>query len=364
MKKKMMVFILVTIGIFSGCQKTPTTTVTDNNENITGEYTDDVIIKDEVTESWEDMTVVTITTEEINESFQVGNKTITFKGTISIPDRTDGLYTYKAVKTSYDEYFENMRFLFGKYEDEAYVPKNSFTGKPKIGQLEVRSEDGYCASIHNSRAEDIEVMFPPSNIHFRVNWDPIVEESEVPIYMTNEEARGKADEVINKIGVDGFEFHESTYGHNPVSEGYEPLMDILSVIYRQYLQGIPVISYYGQHDECGIMVRFVSRGLDSVYISEYSFERIARNSKCLSYEEALECFKEYVDSCNYYDGAIFEDISFQYIIMEEYIDGEKIRLVVPCYKFDAILEPALNNQFPDIFVDARNGRVYSRTYIE
>lgn len=362
----MIVIIVMIIGIMSGCQKTPTyTVISSDKENYTsGNIEGNTIIEDETTESWEDMNVVSITTENINESFQVGNKTITFKGTISIPDRTNGLYTYKAIKTSYDEYFENMSFLFGEYEDEAYVPTDFFTGELEIGALEVRSEDGYHASIQNSRAEDIEVRYPPSNIHFRVIWDGKVDDSEVPVYMTNEEAQKKADDIIEKIGVSNFEFHEFVYGHNPVFDGNYPLMDTLSVRYRQYLQGIPVISYYGQHDECGIMVRFVSRGLDSVWISEYSFERIARNRQCLTYEEALESFKKYVDSCNYYDGAIFTDINLQYVIKEEFIDGEKIRLVIPCYKFDTLLEPALNNQFPDVFVDARNGMIYSREYFE
>lgn len=362
MKKKIMIFILVTFGVFSGCQKTPTYTVINNNkENYTsGNIEGDVITEDEITESWEDMNVVSITTDKINESFQVGNKTITFNGGISIPDRTDGLYTYKAIKTSYDEYFENMSFLFGEYEDEAYVPTDFFTGKSETGVLEVRSEDGYHASIQNSRAEDIEVRYPPSSIHFSVIWDGRVSDSEVPVNITYEEAKEKADEIIDRIGVNNFEFHEFVYGHNPVFEGNYPLMDILSVRYRQCLQGIPVISYYGHHDECGILIFFVSRGLDSVWISEYSFERIARNSQCLTYKEALESFKKYIDSCDYYEDALFSDISFQYVVKEEYVDGEKIRLVIPCYKF----EVDVTQSYPDIFVDARNGMVYSRTYIE
>ena len=100
--------------------------------------------------------------------------------------------------------------------------------------------------------------------------------------------------------------------------------------------------------------------MDSVWISEYSFKRIARNSQCLTYEEALESFKKYVDLCDYYEDAVFWDISFQYVVREEYVDNEKVRLVIPCYKFE--LEPA--QSYPDIFVDARNGMVYSRTYIK
>ena len=239
------------------------------------------------------------------------------------------------------------------------MPTDFFTGEPESGSLEVRSEDGYHASIQNSRAEDIEVRYPPSNIHFRVIWDGKVDDSEVPVYMTNEEAQKKADDIIEKIGVNNFKFHEFVYGHNPVFDGNYPLMDTLSVRYRQYLQGIPVISYYGQHDECGIVIFFVSRGLDSVWISEYSYERIARNRQCLTYKEALESFKEYVDSCDYYEDALFSDISFQYVVKEEYVNNEKIRLVIPCYKF----EVDVTQGYPDVFVDARNGMVYSRAYI-
>lgn len=353
--KKMMIILAMAI-MLTGCQKTPTTTVINNNED---SFTSEAIdVEETTTEAWEDMTVATITTEEINEVFQIGNKTITFAGTISIPDRVDGLYTYKAIKTSYDEYFENMTFLFGEYEDEAYVPTNFFSGEPEIGHLEVMSEDGYRARINNARAEnteDIEVDYPPSNIHFRMDWDPIVEDYEVPIYMTNEEAKEKSDEIIDKIGVNGFEIHKFVYGHNPVSEGYEPLMDTLSVNYRQYLQGVPLITYYGQHNECGILINFVSRGLSCVYISEYSFERVARNEQCLTYEEALECFKNYVDSCDYYEDAVFRDINFQYVIVE---DEHRERFVVPCYEF----EVSPNQRYPDIYVDARDGKIYSRVY--
>lgn len=356
--KKKIIFIISVFSLFVGCQKTPTTTV------IKDAHFDDEVLENETTESWEKMVTANIYTENVNETFMVGNKTITFKGKKVLPDRTDGLYTYKAVNTSYDEYFNNMDFLFGEYINDMYVPVDYFTGELEIGTKSVKCDNNLLIhmSIQNSRANGKDVMTSASKVYFWVDWNPRIADSEVPVNMTNDEAKKEADEIIDKIGVTGFEFEKCVYGHNPVSEGNEPRMDDITVVYRQHLQGIPVETYYSNNSQCQTAVTFVSRGISRVYIIEYAYEKIAKNSQCITYEEALECFKNYVNSCDYYDGAIFTEISFQYVIKVSYVDGENVRMVIPCYKFDTLLDPVLNNMYPDVYVDARDGKIYSEPY--
>ena len=87
----------------SGCQKTPETVITNNPSENDTTFGDKIITEDGTTDPSHNITVVNITTNDIDEKIQTGDKTITFKGTISLPDRTDGLYTYRAIETDYDE---------------------------------------------------------------------------------------------------------------------------------------------------------------------------------------------------------------------------------------------------------------------
>lgn len=367
MKEKLIIFLLATICILSGCQKTPETVITNkpSENNIGGIFGDENITEDGTTESLENMTVVNITTTEIDEKIQIGDKTITFKGTISTPDRTDGLYTYRGIETDYDEYFNKMQFLFGEYEEHVHVDEHvenmKTTGRIRMEDCE------YTAQISNSRADTVDrsqLMSAPMAVTFYGNWSPYIKddelrwvsEDELKVHMTNEEAKKKADEIISTIGVKGFEYEKCEYRPYPVAEGYVPLLDSLAVLYRQHLQGVPVIFYYGENTRCGINISFVSKGVECVQIVEYNFERVERNSQCLNYDEALECLKKYVDSSPYFDGAIFTDISFEYIIQEEYVGGKKVCTVIPCYKF----EVDYTQRYPDLYVDARNGKVYSQ----
>ncbi|MGN0374069.1 MAG: hypothetical protein ACI4EN_01100, partial [Butyrivibrio sp.] len=138
MKKKLLPLFIAVFLILAGCQKTPTTMPKENtlSEQIEGG----------TTEAEEDMTVVTLTSEEIDEVLQIGGKTIYFDGTITKPDKTDGLYTYLAIDTDYDEYYNNMDFLFGEYE------KNAYDDELFNHMKHAKGENGYVATINNTRA--------------------------------------------------------------------------------------------------------------------------------------------------------------------------------------------------------------------
>ncbi|MGN0374571.1 MAG: hypothetical protein ACI4EN_03660, partial [Butyrivibrio sp.] len=221
-------------------------------------------------------------------------------------------------------------------------------------------ENGYVATINNTRAIEGEVIGWKSVVYFDLHPDPIVSDDEIAVNMTNEEAKEKADEIISRIGVEGFEFSGFLY------EEAVPEMifrDRIYVIYKQFLQGVPVCFDYEQYRNCEMLVAFSSRGVEDVSIIEYDYERLSGNSHCLTYEEALECFKDYVEGCDYYEGAVFSDISLQYVLKEKKVDDKSLLLAIPCWRFDAILEPSLGNDYPDVFVDATSGEIYSMSYI-
>lgn len=361
--KRNLIFILFFCTMLSGCQKTPSTEVVFKDETSSAEdYFEEVVTEEGTLEPIENMTVVNLNITEINETFQIGDKTITFSGTLSIPDKTDGLYLYNVTETSYDDYFNNMDFLFG--DNERQVDIEDENHKYAFSYIDV-GNNIRCSEIYNQRGYvDGPNMEQVRDCGYSGNWDPRVKDEDVVNNMTFDEAKKQADEIINRIGVKSFKFEKCFYWHYEVFEGNYPFMDEVQVIYRQYLQGVPVKTYYGEVEGCGTFVSFVSKGLGWIRIAEYEFERILRYDKCLTYEEAYKCFEEYVDSCDYYHDAIFTDISFQYVLMSKWVEGEKQVRAVPFYKFDALLEPALNNYYPDIYVDATNGRIYSKDYIE
>ena len=71
--------------------------------------------------------------------------------------------------------------------------------------------------------------------------------------------------------------------------------DTIGVYYVQQLQGIPVISFNHEKYLAPVSaVGFHSKGIETVSVVEYQYERIRRIDQCVSYEQALETFRNYI----------------------------------------------------------------------
>ena len=347
MKRKI---ILALLGMlcFTACHKTPTTTVINNQK----ETDSDITISEQTTlEPEENMVYVTLTEETIKETIVAGDTTVTIDGVIIKPDRLDGLYQYIANETDYSEYEKNMMFLFGEHEKDARKDERS---KWIIAQY---GENDY-AYIINSRASN---TFTGSMgaIWYSFNFGP-VSESERKVNMTLEEAATKADEIMSKVGVKDIVYYNSEY-HEEIllTEVYGddicPMGDTIGVHYVQQLQGVPVL--YSNHDRYLNPVSYVSfhsKGIRSVGVVEYQYERIRKIDQCISYEQALEGFRKYIAENEEYNSVPFVEVSFEYALWKESVNGSRVLVAKPCWAFK-VHEDVLG--YFDICVDAETGEV-------
>ena len=347
--------ILALLGMLclTACHKTPTTTVINNQK----ETDSDITISEQTTlEPEENMICVTLTEEELKETVVAGNFSVTIDGTIIKPDRLDGLYQYVAYETDYSEYEKNMMFLFGEHEKDAYRDEITKHIVTKYGEH-------LYGSIINSRLYDVNKFIGTRGaIWYSVNFGP-VSESERKVNMTLEEAAAKADEIMSKVGVKDIVYYNSEYQEEVLlTEIYGddicPMGDTIAVYYVQQLQGIPVLySNNVKYKNPISYVIFHSKGIRSVGVVEYQYERIRRIDQCVSYEQALEGFRKYIAENGEYNSATFTEVLFEYGIWKESVNGSRVLVAKPCWVFKVYKNAYV---YADIFVDAETGEVVER----
>ena len=345
--------ILALLGVLclAACHKTPTTTVINNQK----ETDSDISISEQTTlEPEENMIYVTLTEETIKETIVAGDTTVTIDGVIIKPDRLDGLYQYIAYETDYSEYEKNMMFLFGEHEKDARKDERS---KWIIAQY---GENDY-AYIINSRAINT-FSGHMGAIWYSFNFGP-VSESERKVNMTLEEAATKADEIMSKVGVKDIVYYNSEYYEEILlTEVYGddicPMGDSIGVYYVQQLQGVPVLySNNERYINPVSVVGFHSKGIDTVRVVEYRYERIHRIDQCISYEQALEGFRKYISENEKYTNVPFTEVSFEYALWKESVNGSRVLIAKPCWAFK-VHEDVFG--YDDIYVDAETGEVVER----
>ena len=337
------------LSCLTACHKTPTTTAINNQK----ETDSDIIISEQSTlEPEENMIFVTLTEEEIQDTVVAGDNTVTISGAIIKPDRLDGLYQYIANETDYSEYEKNMMFLFGAEEEDTYRDERTgYIFSPN-------------AQLYNSRLSN-ENSFTGRKgwITFSLDPNPVKEEDR-KVTISFEEAKHQADEIMTRIGVKGHKYWETKYYEevfvyqDPYGDYTLPFGDSLAVYYIQKLQGMPVVSSNSEgYFEPLTFVSFKSMGVDTVTIVEYQYERIRRIDQCISYEQALEGFCKYIAENEEYNSILFSEVSFEYVIYEEHINGSSVLVAKPCWAFK-VHEDVFG--YEDIFVDAETGEAVER----
>ena len=341
--------IIIILGMLclTACHKTPTTTVINNHNDISN----DIISEQTTLEPEENMIHIEISEEEIKETITCGNVTVSIEGMLYYPDRVDGLYEYLASETDYSEYEKNMMFLFGEYEDEAHVHE--------LTRHIVANIDGNrTASIINSRKYDVDnytgIM---GTIAFGI-WLKPVTEAERKVNMASEDAINEADEILERIGINNFDFWECKYNKEILlTDIYEEdacyYGDTISVKYYQELQGVSVRTMVDdRYVAPGLSVAFDSKGVNTVSISEYKYDRIGRIEQCITYEEAMNVFSEYISQNEEYASVVFTEISFEYGMLSSGKKGEFV--VIPLWVFRTEDD---HYGLGNICINAQNGEV-------
>lgn len=344
MKKSLISIYVIIMLIISGCYNTPSTAII-NNEEISIKP----IEKNSV--AHEDVTLVTMLNEKVNEIINHGDVTVTLNGSINKPNTLERLCIYRAEIIDYNQYEENMLFLFGEYKDQVT--------RDVLNHLSVRADDGYSADIINSCLYDENNFTGQWGMLWFYEERKFVSEEEITVNMTNGEAKIKANEVVNQIGATAFEYDSCKYNKEvlqitPEGTLSSPMGDTISVNFVQKIQGVPLRSTLINNRRIpGMLVWFDSSGVTSVMITEYKCEVYGEIENLLSYEEALEKFIEKVSKDKKYNGVTFDSIKFEYTIINEYVEGKFMILAVPCWHFYCTEE--LDK---DVIVNCTNGEVW------
>lgn len=344
--KKAINLISLVILLCSGCQTTPTSNSIINMQTSDSNYENEA---EEIEK--EDIVIEALMLEEIiDEKIRAGNINITLNGVLSKPNTTEGLYTYSAYKADYTDYFTNMDFLFEEYEDDMLLRYKN-TGEKMVYIPETKFSMQILTFY-----EGLLLSYTESEIP--------VSEGERKVNMTEEESIAQAENILERIGVSGFvldgvEYKEEQLSNNPYGEETAYLGDKIGVHYIQQLQGVPVGTYFplnGNSTSPRANVWFDSKGVKSVSIIEFLYIKKDRINKCIEYEDALDLFKKHIENNSSYDEAIFDKISFEYVIINTENEGY---LTIPCWKFYIQLG---SNMQDDIVIDARSGEILKQYY--
>lgn len=351
--KKVIPFILIPSFLLSGCQHTPGTTIVNNGET---ESSSNVMIGEVDAEN---LPVISIRNEEVEEVIEAGDISVVIKGEVSKPDSYEEIYIYNAEVINYNQYESNMMFLFGEYEDQAVRVRDKF--------LMVYIEDGYKADLVNTSLVEVSGYTGRwGNIWYGKRPNPVTEDMR-RVNMTFEEAKTRANEIMERIGANSFVFdeckyHEEVLQMTPEGTLSSPLGDSLTVYYSQKIQGVPIEStLIDLRIEPGARVSFDSEGVSAVSISEYQYDIYGKVEHCVTYDEAMELFKEYVSKKSSYDENIYIGVRFQYTIEDVY-EGEKfVERAIPYWIFDRENDP-LTTWDPrgDIYINCVDGSIYER----
>ena len=336
--KKETILLFLSAVLLTGCNQTPSTIVIDNATVETTQH------KVEETIDVENLPQISMHKEEINQTLELGEVTLTINGIVSKPDTTDGLYTYFAELKDHEEYLNNMFFLFGEYEDTKYLEAEDYyrVDVPEIeywGHLYIKSTGGvryYCVPR------------------------PVAEDKR-RVALSNEEAIAIVDDTLNRIGVTEIVYDTCIYEEEYIQitpEGVPAvaLGDRLHVKYLQKLQCVPVrSSLIPKRKNLITSVTFSSGGISDLNISVSEYEPYYKIDKCITYEEALEKFKEAVAKESSFDGININQVVFEYTLVNEYVDGELIAIAVPCWHFYREVPSWMGYSEVDVVVNAITG---------
>ena len=335
-KKSWVLSILATTMILTGCQQTPSTTIINNTPT-----KDNVSITEETIDV-ESLPVINMSYEIVNEVFMAGDKTITLNGYIGKPDSLEGLCTYNGKLVDHQKYVDNMDFLFGDLLDQ--VEEDEYGCKNLIVFDGIHEHPEYISDLYNRVDND------RNSALYSTTWIPTSGET-IPVNMTMEEAIAKADEILEQIGVQGFTLEKVEYLDEVPMEGYWPNGDYYAVTYRQFLQGVPVgVSRKTGNEISYAQVRIQERGIESVYIEQLDYFLDRQIDECITYDEAIEIFLNYVSKSSQYEDFGLESIAFEYVVKTIYSSGEYDFIVVPCWRFSID-----NHWINDIVIEAENG---------
>lgn len=354
MKYKFSVLIMIAVCLLAGCQKTPydTERIKSDTENVTQKSTD-------VIDSDIEPVVITISDEYVEETLECGDVTVILKGNISKPDMYEGLYIYKAEIVNYGEYEQSMMFLFGEYEDLVYKDKIS-------GQLKCCYDEqgkNYMRLVNSSIYDEKNFTGVWGSIFFSKDRKVLSEKKEVG--MTNDEAYAKAEEIIKEIGLTSYEYYSTSYYEETLQPHPDggmsvPFGDSLTVLYVQFLQGVPVLFTGFQRETPHAKIVFDYSGVLYVSVSEYTYEVSKKADKILTYEEALKIFKETISKDSEYDGKVFDSVKFEYTLTKEYINGSFQIVAVPSWHFYYEGIPNAVVTGVDVVINATNGNIIKR----
>ena len=337
MKKETILLIILSASLLIGCNKTPSTTVINNTPKETIQQETDETI------DVENLPQRTLHEEAINETLELEGVTLTINGIVSKPDTTEGLYTYFSEFRNFEEYLPKMYYLFGEYEDQKYLDGELFY-RVDVPEIE------YWAYLYSMRSQGY-VRYLRATV-------PVSEE-EIAVNLTNEEAISMANDILTEIGVPEVELYSCIYEKEvlqitPDGELSGALGDRLNVDYYQKIQGVPVMStLIGKRVNTRVV--FWSRGLFEVTISVSDYEPYYKIEECITFEEALEKFKETVSKDEFYNGINIDKVLFEYTVTKEYIDGKFVNVAVPCWHFYIETPSWLGYTDAEIIVNAITG---------
>lgn len=354
-KRKFITIIVLVALLFTGCHQTPSTTIVSNDK-----------IEVQLQETFDTgeilpATVVTLSEEPIDEEWECGDITVTVKGTKIVPNSLKGLYVYEAEINDHTEYEERMMFLFGEHEK---IVEKTVGDSPNIYVYEAICQDcDYSALILNT----FHSGFASANyIMYYGGMKPVTEDKQ-KVNMTEKEAVYQAHDILKEIGLDSFEYdrlfyYEENLQITPEGTLSSPTGDILHLFFHQQLQGVAVKSSLIEgRIEAKAKVEFNSSGVFKVLFSEYEFEPYGNIEECLSYEEAVDKFKNFVSNEESLDGVVFDKVIFEYTVKKDYINGKFIEIAVPCWHFYSVRDymgmPDGGQRWSDVVVDCSDGSV-------
>lgn len=335
--KKIVIVTLLLITFFTGCNQTPSTTVINNmsTQDNKNEETESVDINE--------LSQILIYEEPINETLELDEVTLTINGIVSKPDTTEGLYTYFSEFRDYEEYLPKMFFLFGEYQDRRYLDGELFY-RVDVPEIE------YWAYVY---------AMPQNGFVTYLRATVPVPEDEIKVKLSNEEAISMANDILNEIGVTEVELYSCNYEEEhlqitPDGELSGALGDRITVKYYQNLQGVPAMSTL-INKVLDTKVSFCSRGIFEVRLSISDYTPYYKIEDCISYEEALEKFKEKVSKDDSFNGVNIDKVLFEYIVKNEYIDGEFVTVAEPYWHFYRETPIWMNPTETDVVVNAITG---------
>lgn len=94
------------------------------------------------------------------------------------------------------------------------------------------------------------------------------------------------------------------------------------------------------------------------YIEQLDYFVDRQIDECITYDEALEIFLNYISKSSQYEDFGLESIAFEYVVKTIYSSGEYDFTVVPCWRFSID-----NHWLNDIVIEAENGSLSCVTNI-